>query len=63
MEWVLIVQVLFADKPPSRHQVQMPDQKVCLQEAEEFLDKFEPPPGAVALVAGCGKKLAREEKS
>ena len=63
MEFLLTVQIYFANAPAKSHQVPMPDQQVCLQEAEAFLDKFEPPQGAVALAAGCVKKLVKEEKS
>lgn len=61
--FLLVVQVFFAGHPPQTHQVPMPDQKVCLQEAEEFLDKFEPPEGSLGIAAGCVKKLVKEEKS
>jgi len=41
----------------------MPDMQVCLQEAEEFLNKFEPPQGSVGIAAGCIKKVTEERKS
>ena len=61
--YLLVVQLFFAGQPPKSHQVSMPDLETCLQEAEEFLDKFEPPSGSVAIAAGCVKKLVKEEKS
>ena len=61
--FLLIVQIMFADKPPMRHEVIMPDQEVCLKEAEEFLNKFEPPPNAVAIATNYTKKMPKQEKS
>ena len=59
--FLLVVQIMFGGgQPPKTHQVQMPDQKVCLQEAEAFLDEFKPPEGAVAIAAGCVKKVVVE---
>lgn len=60
---LLVVQIFFAGQPVKSHQVPMPDMQTCLQEAEEFLDKFAPPEGSVAMAAGCVKKLPKEEKS
>ena len=66
---MLIVSLYFPGKPPTSHRVEMPDVKVCLQEAEEFLNHFESSEiakGAIGVSAMCGRQFGepvKEEKS
>lgn len=63
--YILLAQIFIAPHHPQNKTyppTQFPDLKVCLEEAELFLNHFAPPPDG-HVVAGCFKKTVDERKS
>ncbi len=62
---MLVVTVITGDgKQNFQHREPMPDMKVCLEEADKFLDhQFPDMVDAKGLVASCQGKLADEKPS
>ena len=63
--WLLVAQIFIAPHHPQNKtfQVPMPDLKTCLEEADKFLDHYEPAGEGSHVAAGCVKHAVREGKS